>query len=162
MRNILLLVAACCLLSACIVKDMANSIGIRPSPEIPREPLRDSKTGEEIKIWVPRNMISLSTWEFQARGEESRCSSGHYKGKNVANLLPSQRGIYKILPNYGNRIWAYYYYYGEDIPGIDTTDWYITVFNIYADKNGRIYGCLWQKFPGDYRVKHGTSDGIRP
>lgn len=161
MRNILLLVAVCCLLSACIVKDMANSIGIKPSPSTPNAPARDGE-GKEVKIWVPKNMIRLSAWPFQARGEEDRCTQGYYLGKNVADLLPTQRGIYKILPNYGNRIWAYYYYYGEDIPGIDTTDWYITVFNIYADKNGRIYGCAWAKFPSEYRLEHGTSDGIRP
>ena len=160
MRNILLLVAACCLLSACIVKDMANSIGIRPSPEIPREPLRDTKTGKVIKIWVPKNMLMTSSWEFQVRGEEARCSNGHYWDKKDWELFPSQRSIYKILQN-GDKIWAYYYY-GEDMPGFDTTEWYITVFNIYAHPDGEIYACYWAKFPSEYRLEHGTSDGIRP
>lgn len=162
MRNIFFLAVVYCLLFGCGFGGFVDKCVNGPPPNPPREPLRDTETGEIIKMWVPRKMISLSTWPFQARGEEDRCSNGYYIGKNITDLFPTQRGIYKVLPNYGNRIWAYYYYYGEDMPGFNTTDWYITVFNIYADKNGRIYGCYWGKFPGDYRVKHGTSDGIRP
>lgn len=160
MRTLLLLALMECLLSGFLRDIVFGSGGGATASEPQQEPLRDAETGEVIKMWVPKNMLRTSSWEFQARGEEARCSSGYYKGKNVADLFPSQRTIYKELPNYGNSIWAYYY--GEDIPGFGTTDWYITVFNIYADKNGRIYGCLWQKFPSEYRLEYGTSDGIRP
>ncbi|WP_147568328.1 hypothetical protein [Desulfovibrio sp. 3_1_syn3] len=117
-------------------------------------------TGEVVKIWMPDDMRQTAAWPFQARGEEARCSNGHYLGKNDWELFPSQRSIYKILPN-SDRIWAYYYY-GEDIPGFTTTKWYITVFNIYAHSNGEIYGCVWDKYPSSYRSKYSTSDGINP
>ena len=162
MRNILLLVAVCCLFSGCGFGNFVDKCINGPTPSPPREPLRDAKTGEVIKIWVPKNMLRTSSWEFQARGEEARCSNGHYWDKKDWELFPSQRSIYKILQN-GDKIWAYYYYYyGEDIPGLDNTKWYITVFNIYAHPDGEIYACYWAKFPSEYRLEHGTSDGIRP
>lgn len=161
MRNILLLVAVCCLLSSCGFGNFVDKCVNGPPPNPPREPLRDTKTGKAIKIWVPKNMLRTSSWEFQARGEEARCSNGHYWDKEDWELFPSQRSIYKILPN-GDKIWAYYYYYGEDMPGFDSTKWYITVFNIYAHPDGEIYACYWAKFPSEYRLEHGTSDGIRP
>ena len=77
------------------------------------------------------------------------------------SLLPSKRGVYKKLSS-GGWVWAYYYYYGEEIPGFDTTDWYITVFNIYVKPDGTIYGCAWRKYPFSYRLKYGTNDGINP
>ncbi|WP_156896233.1 hypothetical protein [Desulfovibrio sp. 3_1_syn3] len=48
------------------------------------------------------------------------------------------------------------------MPEFDTIDLYLTVFNIYTYPHGEIYACYWAKFPSEYRLEHGTSDGIRP
>ena len=163
MCKFLLLAMCYSLLTACGMGKVMNYILEDPPPRSPSAPLRDSETGEVIKMWIPKNASVNATWEFQARGEESRCSDGYYIGKNIRDLLPSKRETYKILLRYGNRIWAYYY--GEDSPlatGGTMTTWYETVFNIYSDPNGRIYGCYWQKYPFGYLNKHGTSDGISP
>lgn len=160
MRNILLLMLISCLLSGCLGDIVLGGGEATPRPQ--REPARDGE-GKEIKMWVPKDgMIPSKVWESRARVEEEKCSNAYYIGKNVASLFPSQKGVYKILPRYGNRIWAYYYYYyyGEDTPGFDTTDWYETVFNIYADANGRIYGCAYAKYPLGWVEKHGTTGGV--
>lgn len=110
------------------------------------QPVIDPNTGEQVQIWIPKEgMIPSKVWESRARVEEEKCSNGYYQGRSASKLFPSQLGVYKNLPN-GGRIWAYYYYYGEDTPGFDVTDWYETVFNIYVDKNGRIYECRWRKY----------------
>lgn len=78
-------------------------------------------------------------------------------------LQPAIIGIKKIgnwYPSHGDKIEAYYY--GEDMPEFDTIDLYLTVFNIYTYPHGEIYACYWAKFPSEYRLEHGTSDGIRP
>ena len=159
MRNLLLLLAVCGLLSGCL-KEVIFGSDKTASPRTEQDALHSPVTGEVVKIWMPDDMRQTAAWPFQARGEEARCSNGHYLGKNDWELFPSQRSIYKILPN-SDRIWAYYYY-GEDIPGFTTTKWYITVFNIYAHSNGEIYGCVWDKYPSSYRSKYSTSDGINP
>ena len=158
MRNLLVLIIATFHLGGCGFGNFVNKCINDPPSSPARGPARDGE-GKEVKMWVPKHASVNATWEFQARGEEDRCSTGYYLGKNIKELLPSKREIYKVLPNYGNRIWAYYYYYGEDIPGFDTT-WHETVFNLYADANGRIYGCTYAKYSFGYVSKHGTSDGI--
>lgn len=96
-------------------------------------------------MWGPSTASPNAVWPFQARGEEARCSDGHYKRRKISSLLPSQLTTYKILSD-GNKVFAYCYYYGEDLPGFTMTDWYKTVFNIYVDKNGNIYKCQWKKY----------------
>lgn len=163
MHNLFWLAICYCLLTACGMGKVMNYI-LEDPPSSPPTPLRDAETGEVIKMWVPQNgMIPNATWEILARGAEKICSNGDNIGKNISDtLLPSERTIYKILPKYGNKIWAYYYYYGEDSPlatGGNITTWYETVFNIYADANGRIYGCYWQRYPRGWHFKNGTHDG---
>ena len=162
MRNFFLLVIFSWMLSGCLGDIVFGGGKLSPphaeASQQPR-PMIDPYTGEEIKMWVPKGASINATWPFQARGEEDRCSRGYYRGKNDTKLLPSQREIYKKLSN-GGWIWAYYYYYGEDTPGFDVTDWYETVFNIYVKPDGTIYGCAWKKYPLGWVNKHGTADGI--
>lgn len=149
-----------CLLSACGFEKFVDKC-INEPPSASSRPARDGE-GQEVKMWVPKDgMIPHATWETLARGAEKLCSNGDYIGKNITHaLLPSERTVCKTLPKYGNKIWAYYCYYGEDIPGFNKTDWYETVFNIYADANGRIYGCAYAKYPRGWHYKNGTTDGI--
>lgn len=160
MRNFLLLVICSWTLSGCLGDIVLG--GGETTPSKPRREIARDGEGKEVKMWIPKHASVNATWAYQARGEEDRCSSGYYIGKYIRDILPSKREIYKILPRYENRVWAYYYYYGENIPGFDTTDWYETVFNIYSDANGRIYGCAYAKYPFGYVNKHGTPDGISP
>lgn len=163
MHNVILVAMCYCLLTACGMEKVVNYI-LEDHSSSPSPLLRDTETDEVIKMWVPKNgMIPNATWESLARGAENMCSNGYYIGKNISDaLLSSERSIYKVLPKYGNKIWAYYYYYGEDSPlatGGTMTTWYETVFNIYADAKGRIYGCYWQKYPRGWHFKNGTTDG---
>lgn len=156
----------CIMLCSCGMKGLIDYvIDDEPKDTTFKEAIIDPYTHEEVKMWVPRQgMIRNSSWPFQAQGEESRCSNGHYRGKNDYELFPSQRGVYKKLSS-GGWVWAYYYYYGEDSPlasGGSITNLYITVFNIYVKPDGTIYGCAWRKYPFDYRLKYGTDDGIDP
>lgn len=157
MRNSLFLLLIGFLLSGCLGDAVLGGGEVVTRPQ--HEAFRNAETGETIKMWIPNGMQQTAAWPFQARGEESHCSNGYYLDKNDWDLLPSQRTIYKVLKN-GDRVWAYYY--GENTPGFDVTDWYITVFNIYANSDGKIYACYWGKFPGNYRLTHGTLDGINP
>lgn len=162
MRNIFFAtVCCCCLLTACGMGKVVNYILEDPPPSSSVS-LQDTETGEVVKMWVPKKgMIPNATWETLVRGAEKMCSNGDYIGRNISDaLLLSERSVYKILPKYGNKIWAYYY--GEDSPlatGGSMTNWYETVFNIYADANGRIYGCYWQKYRRGWHFKNGTADG---
>lgn len=163
MRNLFLLLFIGSLISGCL-GDIVLGGGKPsiPSTKMPQQPMIDPYTGEEIKMWVPKNgMVMSKEWESFARAEEKRCSNDYYRGKKDAQLLPSQRSVYKKLSN-GGRVWAYYYYYGEDTPGFDITDWYETIFNIYVRPDGTIYGCIWKKYPLGGSEKYSTSDGINP
>lgn len=168
MHHFLLIAISCLLCYGCGVGKVINYIVDDNSNDNSHySPVIDPNTGEEVQMWLPKNASVNATWSFQARGEESRCANGNYNGKNINDLLPSKREIYKITPR-GNRVWAYYYYYyyyGEDSPlatGGTMTNWYETVFNIYSNAEGRIYGCVYEKYPFGYLNKHGTPDGIRP
>lgn len=166
MYNVVLLIIFCSLLSGCGLNNVINYIVEEvPSSNIYKSSIIDPYTGEEIKIWIPKDgMVMSKEWESFSRAEESRCSSGYYRGKNDAQLLPSQRGVYKKLSN-GGLIWAYYYYYGEDSPlatGGTMTNWYETIFNIYVKPDGTIYGCVWKKYPLGGSDKYSTPDGINP
>lgn len=157
MRNLFLLLLVMFMLSGCLGDIVLGGKAAPPMRQ--HEPARDGE-GKEVKMWIPKEgMIPSKVWESRARVEEEKCSNGYYIGRNIASLYPSQKGVYKILPRYGNRIWAYYYY-GEDTPGFDITDWYETVFNIYADANGRIYGCAFAKYSLGWVEKHGSPDGV--
>ena len=163
MRNLLLLAFIGCLLTGCL-RDIVFGGGEKSAApsKPPSKTVIDPYTHEEVKMWMPKNgTIRNAVWAWEARGEERLCSDGDYKGKQDTSLLPSKRGVYKKLSS-GGWVWAYYYYYGEEIPGFDTTDWYITVFNIYVKPDGTIYGCAWRKYPFSYRLKYGTNDGINP
>lgn len=164
MRGFLLLSMCYTFLCGCGLDNVVDYIIEDTSTtNAPSKPIIDPNTGKTVQIWMPKDgMIPNKVWESRARVEEGKCSNQYYKGKRATTLFPSQLGVYKKLPN-GGRIWAYYYYYGEDSPlatGGSVTNWYETVFNIYANEQGVIYGCIWQKFPFGWSSKHGTSDGI--
>lgn len=153
-----------CLLSGCL-GDIVLGGGAASTSKVRAQskPVINPNTGEAVQMWVPKKgMVPSQEWESFARAEEKRCASGYYEGKSDTKLLPSQRGVYKKTKN-GGWIWAYYFYYGEDSPlatGGTMTIWYETIFNIYVNSSGRIYGCIWQKYPFGWSNKHGTTDGI--
>jgi hypothetical protein len=159
LRNILILFALIIMLSGCL-PDLSKY----STAEEPSKPVIDVNTGKVLNMWIPREMRMIESWEYIARGEERMCSEGYYIGKYINKQHPAQRYTYKKYNDDGDRIWAYYYY---DHPAssikIDTVNIKrMTVFNLYTDKNGKIYGCTWARYSGGYNRKHGTDDGLRP
>ena len=160
LRNILILFALMIMLSGCL-PDLSKY----STAEEPSKPVIDVNTGKVLNMWIPREMRMIESWEYIARGEERMCSEGYYIGKHINKQHPAQRYTYKKYNDDGDRIWAYYYYYDHPASSIkiDTVNIKrMTVFNLYTDKNGKIYGCTWARYSGGYNRKHGTDDGLRP
>lgn len=159
LRNILILFALAIMLSGCL-PDLSKY----STPEAPNQPVIDENTGKVVEMWIPREMRKIPSWEYIARAEEEMCSDGYYIGKYINKQHPAQTYTYKKYNDDGDRIWAYYYY---DHPAssikIDTVNIKrMTVFNLYTDRNGKIYGCTWARHPGGYNRKYGTDDGLTP
>lgn len=160
LRNILILFALVIMLSGCL-----PDLNKYSTAEEPSKPVIDVNTGKVLNMWIPREMRMIESWEYIARGEERMCSEGYYIGKHINKQHPAQRSTYKKYNNDGDEIWAYYYYYDHPASSIkiDTVNIKrMTVFNLYTDKNGKIYGCTWARYPGGYNLKHGTDDGLTP
>ena len=160
LRNILILSALAVMLSGCL-PDLSKY----STDQTPSKIVIDANTGKAVSMWIPREMRMIESWEYLTRGEEKMCSKGYYIGKNINVQHPAQRSTYKKYNDDGDRIWAYYYYYDHPAAPsrIDSfTIKRMTVFNLYTDKNGRIYGCTWARYPGGYNLKHGTDDGLTP
>ena len=159
LRNILILFALIIMLSGCL-PDLSKY----STAETPNQPVIDENTGKVVEMWIPNEMRKIESWEYIARAEERQCSNGYYLGKHITEIYPVKMTTYKKYNDDGDRIWAYYYY---DHPAssikIDTFNIKrMTVFNLYADKNGKIYGCTWARYPGAYHIEHGTDDGLTP
>ena len=159
LRNILIFFALIIMLSGCL-----PDLNKYSTVEAPNQPVIDENTGKVVEMWIPRKMRKIESWEYIARAEEEMCSEGYYIWKYIAKQHPAKKYTYKKYNDDGDRIWAYYYY---DHPAssikIDTFNIKrMTVFNLYTDKNGKIYGCTWARHPGAYHREHGTDDGLRP
>ncbi|MBT9749098.1 hypothetical protein [Desulfovibrio desulfuricans] len=160
LRNILILFGLIIMLSGCL-PDLSKY----STAEEPSKPVIDVNTGKVLNMWIPNEMRKIESWEYIARGEERMCSEGYYIGKYINKQHPAQRSTYKKYNDDGDRIWAYYYYYDHPASSIkiDTVNIKrMTVFNLYTDKNGKIYGCTWARYPGAYHIEHGTNDGLTP
>ena len=159
-RNILILFALAIMLSGCL-PDLSKY----STAEAPNQPVIDENTGKVVEMWIPREMRMIESREYIARAEEEMCSEGYYIGKYIEKQHPAKKYTYKKYNDDGDRIWAYNYYYDHPASSIkiDTVNIKrMTVFNLYTDKNGKIYGCTWARYPGAYDIEHGTDDGLRP
>lgn len=160
LRNILILFALAIMQSGCL-PDLSKY----STAEEPSKPVIDVNTGKVLNMWIPREMRMIESWEYIARAEEQMCSEGYYIGKHITKIYPVKMTTYKKYNDDGDRIWAYYYYYDHPASSIkiDTVNIKrMTLFNLYTDKNGKIYGCTWARYPGGYHRKHGTDDGLTP
>ena len=158
LRNILIFFALIIMLSGCL-PDLSKY----STAEEPSKPVIDVNTGKVLNMWIPREMRMIESWEYIARGEERMCSEGYYIGKYINKQHPAQKYTYKKYNDDGDRIWAYYYDHPASSIKIDTVNIKrMTVFNLYTDKNGKIYGCTWARYSGGYKRKHSTDDGLRP
>ena len=160
LRNILILFALIIMLSGCL-PDLSKY----STAEAPNQPVIDANTGKVVEMWIPRKMRKIESWEYIARGEERMCSEGYYIGKYINKQHPAQKYTYKKYNDDGDRIWAYYYYYDHPASSIKIDTFNVkrmTIFNLYTDKNGKIYGCTWARHPGGYNRKYGTDDGLTP
>ena len=160
LRNILIFFALIIMLSGCL-----PDLNKYSTVEAPNQPVIDENTGKVVEMWIPRKMRKIESREYIARAEEMRCSEGYYIGQYIYKQHPAQKYTYKKYNDDGDRIWAYYYYYDHPASSIKIDTFNIkrmTVFNLYADKNGKIYGCTWARHPGAYHREHGTDDGLTP
>ncbi len=160
LRNMLMLASIIGILSGCL-PDLA-AISTDPPPS---KPVIDVNTGKVLNMWIPKEMRRVETWKYIARAEERMCSDGDYLGKHIDELSSFQRSIYKKYNDDVDKIWAYYYYY--DSPAAPSrmdsvTVKRMTVFNLYPDRNGKIYGCTWARYSGGYHRDHGTDDWLTP
>ena len=114
-------------------------------------------------MWIQKEIRRVETWKYIARAEERMCSDGDYLGKHIDEFSSFQRSIYKKYNDDGDKTWAYYYDSPAAPSRMDSfTIKRMTVFNLYTDRNGKIYGCTWARYSGGYHRDHGTDDWLTP